>query len=126
MERMRQALLLCCVLLVGCDPVGAGVLLGVNAAAVVGIQRTVPDLAVSIISGRNCSIVHVDHDTPYCSPIEPVATPPPPCTRSLGGGADCWAIAAVPPGHLVADQRPPTGAQETDRGRGWFRRWIGL
>jgi hypothetical protein len=123
---MRHALLFCCTLLTACDPVGFGVLNAVNGVSIINMQRTIPDLAVSIASGRDCSIVHLDHDTPYCSEPEQPPIPPPYCTRSLGGGSDCWATPAAPLGHSVADQQIATDRQEADREHSWFRRWVGL
>jgi hypothetical protein len=101
-------------------------LVGINGVSLMAIQRTVPDLAVSIASGKDCSLAHLDHDAPYCSPPEPKPVAPPHCTRSLGGVVDCWDQAVVPPGQLVADQRPLTDAQDKDRERSWFARWVGL
>ncbi len=96
----------------GCtEPTGAFV--AANAASVVVFGRAIPDLAVSGVTGRDCSVVRLDQGKSYCAPAE---GPPPPqrfCTRSLGT-VDCWSgPAALPekeegvadgPNHLTAEQ----------------------
>jgi hypothetical protein len=112
-------------LLVGCGlspeqaaTVGVGV--GVGSVAVIG--RTPVDAAVSIVSGRDCSVVRLEQDKSYCKPIEPPPEPPPYCSRSLGV-VDCWQDPASLPDHppQVADgPRTLTPAQDADRKRGWL------
>ena len=60
-----------------------------NAGSVVTFGRDPADLVVSLLSGRDCSIVRLAQAQSYCKPIEPPPMPPRYCTRSLGV-ADCW------------------------------------
>lgn len=121
---MRWFLLLLAPLLLGACHAAAGVAAGVAAADVASIavfHRGLLDIAVSGITGRDCSIVHWDRDEPYCSPREPPPAPPPYCTRSLGS-VDCWAEPGLlrNPGREVADgPRVLTAAQERDRTHRW-------
>lgn len=95
----------------------AGAFVAANAASVVVFGKAIPDLAVSGISGRDCSIVHLDQGKSYCAP-----PPPPPsaqefCTRSLAR-VDCWSSPAVLPAPQsgVADG-PSTLTAEQERWR---------
>ena len=85
-------------LLAGCanwtEPTGAFV--AANAASVVVFGRSIPDLAVSGISGRDCSVVHLDQGKSYCAPPEGAPLTPRFCTRSLAL-VDCWDSPAVLP-----------------------------
>jgi hypothetical protein len=97
------------------------------AVAVVGIeipQRSPGDMVVSAITGRDCSVVHLDKREPYCRPMERAPEPPKFCTRSLGV-VDCWAVPADVPNSPrgVADgPRWLTPEQEARR----TMRWPGL
>ncbi|MCQ8241315.1 hypothetical protein [Rhizosaccharibacter radicis] len=84
-------------------PLTAG--LGTDVAV---FHRTLPDLAYSAITGKDCSLVRLDRDQSYCKPVEPPVPPQPFCTRSLGR-IDCWAEPA-----LLADH-PAQVAQGPDR-----------
>jgi hypothetical protein len=122
----RPVLILCVLLLAGCEaavPVTAGIAIG-NIASVATIGRTLPDAAVSLVSGRDCSLVRLDRGQSYCRAEEPPPAPPPFCTRSLGR-VDCWRVPplAIPLQPGVADGRAVlTAAQEAHR----TRRWPGL
>lgn len=86
--------------------------------------RGLGDTVVSLVSGRDCSIVRLAREESYCAAREPPPAAPPFCTRSLGG-VDCWAVppAAWPPLRGLADGRAElTAAQEANR----TRRWPGL
>jgi hypothetical protein len=124
MARARLPLLLPLLLpvlvLPGCEAATEGV-----AAATVGsvaaIGRTPVDAAVSLVTGKDCSVVRLDQHKTYCRPTEPPPDAPPYCTRSLGV-VDCWkdpaAMSDLPP--EVADgPRGLTPAQEADRTRRW-------
>ena len=76
-------------------PVGA--LGGLEIAA---FHRSIPDLAYSAVTGRDCSVVRLDRGESYCRPIAPPVPPQPYCTRSLGT-VDCWADGAA-----MANQAP--------------------
>ena len=99
----------------------AGAFLGASAAALPVFGRTVPDIAVSAVTGKDCSLVRLEQGKAYCKPVEPPPAPPPVCTRSLGT-VDCWANPDVfGPGLTeVADgPRTLTPAQEANRTRRW-------
>ena len=122
----RPTALLLALALSGCGVEVAGTsLLGIVAAAEVGtiavLDRGMGDVAVSLVSGRDCSIVRLARQETYCAPREAPPAPPPLCTRSLGG-VDCWAIppAAWPPYRGIADG-PATlnAAQERNRTQRW-------
>jgi hypothetical protein len=84
----------------------------VDTASIAVFQRDVLDLVWSLVSGRDCSIVHLEQNQPYCRPIEPLPGEPPYCTRSLGV-PDCWVSREVlinPPPSL-ADTPPMTATQ---------------
>lgn len=96
----------------------------VDAGTVVVAGRTLGDTVVSLVSGRDCSVVRVARQESYCAPREAPPEPPPFCTRTLGG-VDCWATPPVawPPVRGLADGRYElTPAQEANR----TRRWPGL
>lgn len=111
-------------LLAGCgvppaEPLGAVFVL--NAAAIPVIQRTPIDAIYSVITGQDCSVVRWDRGLSYCRPMEAPPTPPPFCSRSLGG-VDCWrdpALLANRPHELADGPRALTAAQEADRTRRW-------
>ena len=122
MIRPVLPLLLVAALLAGCanwtEPTGAFV--AANAASVVVFGRSIPDLAVSGISGKDCSVVHLDQGKSYCTPPEPPPGTPRFCTRSLAR-VDCWASpAALPaPQEGVADGPALTAVQERERTARW-------
>lgn len=100
---------------------------GVDMGSVVVFGRGVGDLAVSSISGRDCSIVHLDQGKPWCRPAEQPRRPMGFCTPSLGD-ADCWADGAALPDHPqgLGDAPAPTAAQRANRRQPWLARWLGL
>jgi len=115
--------------LAGCD---APTLVGLGAASVVSLPLTgrgVPDLLVSAVTGRDCSIVRLDRGMSYCAAIAPAPGSAPYCTRSLGQ-TDCWVTRppmlgpplAHGPGGVVEGRVSLTPAQEADR----TARWPGL
>jgi hypothetical protein len=99
---MRWLTLFLVAALPGCgpwtEPVGA--LAGFDMASVVIFGRSIGDLGVSAVSGRDCSVVRLDAGQTYCAPRDSPQRPGPFCTRSLGV-VDCWAD----PGLLPAPQR---------------------
>ncbi|MCO6418576.1 hypothetical protein JYK14_20785 [Siccirubricoccus sp. KC 17139] len=120
---MRPCFLLPLLLLPACEaavPLTAG--LGVaHVASVTIIGRTLPDAAVSLVSGRECSSVRLERGLSYCRTEELPPEPPPYCTRSLGR-VDCWRSPplAVPRQVGVADGRTSlTALQEAHRTRRW-------
>lgn len=106
--------------LTACDGPAIVATAGVNVAALVLAGRTVPDMAVSAVTGRDCSVVRLDRGQPYCGPAEAAAPPAPFCTRSLGA-ADCWTVApvATPPHRGVAD----ASAAGPEAGTRWHNLW---
>ena len=121
---MRHLLLavLCCAVS-GCgislvEPIGA--FSAASAAAIPVFGRTVPDIFVSAVTGRDCSIVRLEQGQRYCRVMDPPLATPPVCTRSLGT-VDCWANPDVfgSPTHGIADAPAPTAEQEAYRIRRW-------
>ncbi len=118
---MRAMLLLCLLLLPGCTPESAGAFAAANAASVAVFRRAIPDLVVSGVTGRDCSVVRLEQGKPYCRPPEPPPDAPEFCTRSLGV-VDCWADPAAltdRPRGVADGPRALTPAQEADRTRRW-------
>lgn len=116
---MRQMFLLpAFLLLAGCD--AAGYLAAGTGASLVTMQRTPVDAVYSLITGRDCSVVHAQRNGEYCRD-DPPPEAVPYCTRSLGT-VDCW-TARDPFGarqQEVADgRRELTPAQERNRTRRW-------
>lgn len=92
------------------EPTGA--FFAANAASVVVFQRSIPDILFSFITGKDCSIVHLDQGKTYCS-VPEEARRQPFCTRSLGV-VDCWADPERLPGRYrdVADTPAPLPVQQ--------------
>ncbi len=121
---MRFILLLSLVLLPRCTTESSGAFAAANAASVVVFQRAIPDLVLSGVTGKDCSVVRMEQGKSYCRPQDPAPVPPVFCTHSLGV-VDCWADPAALSDHPrgVADgPRGLTPAQEADR----TKRWPGL
>jgi hypothetical protein len=125
MARGLVLLISMCLSLSGCgagawvEPTGA--FAAANAAAIPVFQRSVPDMLVSVLTGRDCSMVRLDRGQSYCRAEEPVPEPPPYCTRSLGV-VDCWADPDALPNRPPQVADGPAGltpAQEANRTRGW-------
>ena len=107
--------------LAGCDGPTLAATAAVNIASVTLVGRSVPDILVSGVTGRDCSIVRLDRGLSYCGPSQDPPGPPPYCTRSLGS-VDCWVTrpASIPMQRGVVDG--PTSlnaAQEADRTAWW-------
>jgi hypothetical protein len=96
------------------------VLAGIDAASIAIFGRDVGDLAISTVTGRDCSIVRLDRRQSYCRPTEPPPGPQPFCTRSLAR-VDCWRNPeALHAPHPVAEGPSElTPAQEANRTRSW-------
>lgn len=121
MATMLPRLALLC-LLAGCGPLGNTVGMAANVATVPVFGRTAPDLLVSAVTGKDCSMVRVEQGKTWCREDEPPPAPPPFCTRSLGV-VDCWEntrAQPMPARRGVADGPSQlTLAQERNRTRGW-------
>lgn len=63
---------------------------GASIGSIVVLERGLFDVAYSLVTGKDCSIVHIERRGEYCR-TEPVETPTPFCTRSLGD-VDCWTV----------------------------------
>lgn len=113
---MRPIILLCLTLLAGCDGPGLFAASAVNVASLTLTGRAVPDLVVSGVSGRDCSVARLDRGQSYCGPSNAEPPPAPFCTRSLGS-VDCWTRPplAVPAQRGAGDAPVPVG--------GDMRRW---
>ncbi len=103
----------------GCGPhalMSVGITSAAGAASIVLIHRTPIDVAYSLISGRDCSIVNLDRLQDYCRPSEALPLSLPYCTRGLGN-VDCWIDPPSDFGRPVADQ-PALTAEQNARVRG--------
>ena len=96
---------------------------GRSGAKLLIFHRTPFDMAVSAVSGRDCSVVYLDRLEAYCRPRELAPERPVFCTRSLGV-PDCWADPAKLPDHPreIADG-PRTLTPEQDRAGRWPGLW---
>ncbi|MCU0985899.1 MAG: hypothetical protein MUC89_13305 [Acetobacteraceae bacterium] len=85
---------------------------GASVASFAVLQRGLVDVAYSVVTGKDCSVIHIERRGEYCR-TEPVAAPVPFCTRSLGD-VDCWAVAEpYGPQRPVSDT--PARAERTPR-----------
>ena len=121
--RPPQLLLAAGLLLAGlpaCSPEPWAVLGAVDVVSIVVLGRSLGDVGVSAVTGRDCSVVRLDRGQTYCTPRNQPPPPEPFCTRSLGT-VDCWANPEVLPGpqRFVADAPPPTEAQDRYRRARW-------
>ncbi|HVZ08055.1 hypothetical protein [Rhodopila sp.] len=99
-----------------------------SAGAIAGVVGTVAvfgrspaDLVVSLVSGKDCSIVRLDEGKSYCKPVEPPPRQPEFCTRTLGV-VDCWsdpATLADRPTQVADGPTTLSPAQEADRTARW-------
>ena len=124
MPPVRRLLPLLLPILAGCDPTGVGVGAAVTVGSIAVIGRTPVDAVVSVVSGRDCSVVRLDRGLGYCRPEEAPPVAAPYCTQSLGR-VDCWRQPplAIPLRQGVADgPQALNAAQEANR----TRRWPGL
>lgn len=104
-----------------CGLVTDPTLIAVTAGSISLFHRTPVDIAVSLATGQDCSLVHLDLGQPYCRPEEPPPDPPVFCTRTLGT-ANCWADPRQLPNapREIADgPRTLTPQQEEHRTRRW-------
>lgn len=119
---MRALLpLLALLALPGCDATSLTVGAAVNAASVMLVGRSVPDIVISGLSGRDCSIVRMDRGMSYCGPSQAAPGPPPYCTASIGR-VDCWVTrpASIPMQRGVVDGPVALNpAQEANRTAWW-------
>lgn len=93
--------LLCLVPLAGCGlgiGADAGIAAGATVLSVATIHRTIPDAVISLITGKDCSVVRLDRGKNYCRYEPPLPTPPPYCTQTLGV-AECWSDPQNLPDH---------------------------
>ena len=100
-------------------PVGAAA--GANIVSVMALHRTLFDALWSLVTNRDCSIVHLDQGKAYCKPIEPPPPPLPYCTQTLGW-VDCWTdpwVFVDPPPEVADGPYQLTPAQERNRTHGW-------
>ncbi len=97
-------------LLGGCEAVVP--LAAANGVSLMLTGRAIPDLVVSGVSGRDCSVAYLDLGERYCRP-DAVTVAQPVCTRSLGG-VDCWngPPPGTPPAREVAQTPPPVAVPE--------------
>ena len=105
--------------LAGCAALGEAA--GADLVAVPILHRTLGDAAVSLVTGRNCSIVRLDQGHAYCAAREPAPPPQPYCTRSLAR-VDCWSDPQDLPDHPPPVADGPyrlSPAQEADRTARW-------
>ena len=96
-------------------------MIGANAFAIPVFHRDLFDLAYSLITGKNCSVVRLDQEKSYCAPVEPAPPPQEYCTRSLAD-VDCWSEPALVAnlGPSVADGPATlTPVQERNRTAPW-------
>ncbi|WP_424811604.1 hypothetical protein [Roseococcus sp. YIM B11640] len=113
--------LLILLFLAACDGPAAVATVGVNVASITVFGRAVPDLLVSGVTGRDCSVVRLDRGLSYCEAQAPAPGPPPYCTRSRGS-VDCWVTRppSIPMQEGVVNGPVTlTPAQEQDRTARW-------
>lgn len=85
---------------------------GASVASFVVLQRGLFDVAYSMVTGQDCSVINIERRGEYCR-TDPVATPASFCTRSLGD-VDCWTV-AEPYGPQRAVQDTPAVPERTPR-----------
>jgi hypothetical protein len=93
---LRAALLPALLALPGCgleSSIGPSAV--VMGTSLILIGKTPVDVVASLVTGENCSAVHVERRQPWCQAPPGPPPPPPFCTPSLGR-VDCWT--APPPG----------------------------
>ena len=120
---MRFGVLCFILLLAGCAGPGAaaGIAIGANVLALTTIHRTVPDAVISLISGKDCSMVRLDENESYCRHPRPLPPPPPYCTQTIGQ-ITCWRDPQDLPDHAPQVAEGPqtlTAAQLANRDRTW-------
>ena len=121
---VRLVLLAVVAATVGCVETAA-IVVGVGVAAVPVVGRTLGDVAISAISGKDCSLVRLDAGRSYCAPQEPAPARPVVCLRSLGV-VDCYTNPEVlggPYREMADGPRALTPEQEAHRTRRWPNLW---
>lgn len=78
---------------------------GASLGSVIVLERGLFDVAYSLITGKDCSIVHIEKRGEYCR-TDPVEQPAPFCTRSLGD-VDCWTVTNPYGGQMAVADQPP-------------------
>jgi len=99
----------------------AALVAGASVATVPLVGRTLPDVVVSVATGKDCSLVRLDAGRSYCAPEEAKPAEPLVCTRSLGV-VDCWhnpKDLGVSYTEVADGKRALTPAQEARRTRWW-------
>ena len=119
---MRPLALAPVLLLTACTPPLEPVvwLAGLDIAAVPIFHRTAGDLAYSLYTRRDCSLVRLEQEGQYCKRPEPPPPEQPFCTRTLGM-AECFATPATLNDHPSpwGDSHGLNAAQEHDRTARW-------
>jgi hypothetical protein len=116
--------LLCLIPLAGCGlgaGGGLGVAAGANVLAITTIHRTIPDAVISLVTGKDCSMVRLDQNKSYCRHPHPLPPPVPYCTQTLGN-ATCWADPSQLPDHapqVAAGPYQLSPLQLANRDRSW-------
>ena len=113
--------LLALLALPGCDAASLATGAVVSVASVTLVGRSVPDIVISGLSGRDCSVVRLDRGLSYCGPVDAAPPPPPYCTPSRGR-VDCWVTrpASIPTQRGVVDGPTSLNAeQEANRTARW-------
>ncbi|MDD2876716.1 MAG: hypothetical protein PHT60_07880 [Acidiphilium sp.] len=116
--------LLCLFPLAGCG-LGTGAAMGVgvgaNVLALTTIHRTIPDAVISLVTGKDCSMVRLDNNKSYCRRKHALPPPLPYCTQTLGQ-ATCWADPSQLPDHAPQVAEGPyelSPSQIVNRDRRW-------
>jgi hypothetical protein len=101
-----------------------GSMAGANAVSTAVIGRDIADAAISLATGKDCSIVRLDQGQSHCKPAREPVEDPPYCTRSIGG-VDCWREPppTYPAREGLADQVTLTAAQQQYQARRWPYLW---
>ena len=112
--------------LAACQPLDSmlGTFGAFNVVTLTTLGRSVPDVVVSFLRDRDCSVVRLEQGVSYCVPPDPPPEPAELCTRTLGR-VDCWAHPALMPGHplAVADTPAMTSAQLLHAAHRWPDSW---
>lgn len=120
---MRSIAILLALLLAGCTGPGAaaGIAVGANVLSLTTIHRTIPDAVISLVSGKDCSMVRLDENKSYCRTPHPLPPPPPYCTQTLGE-ATCWRDPQDLPDHappIAEGAQTLSPVQLANRNRRW-------
>ena len=80
--------------------------------------RTPVDHVASLVTGRDCSAVHIERREPWCRPTVAEVPPQAFCTRSLGA-VDCWTAAPSGSTRQAADPPAPVPVPPSAAEAGW-------